>query len=370
MAPYDEGLVVQAEDAILATYAEAGREPDAARGAVWIARMVYDYCAGLSWEASERKHLRELRAELGLTNTAQPISLPRLIMRGQMFEQADGQPWTAIECSDFNLFARYQAGEQIDPILAQRQDLGFNLLRVWTLYDLPGIGTLLEPDYSQIPAFLERCAAYGLYVEFTAYTSTERIDHWDRLVAAVQGCTNVLLELVNEGDLPVNAIDFSRYARPPGVLVSHGSGGSEAAPMLPAWDYQTFHTNGAFEEQRKIGHNAMEIWNGPTLTNETSRYPDVGMWVGASPERQWGLAYDAAAGAALLCAGSCFHSVAGKTSVLFDSATQAVARAWTSGARSVDLSAQHAPYVHRSDLESADLLRVYQRGPALVTIRK
>src|SRR2546426_7962277 len=51
---------------------------------------------------------------------------------------------------------------------------------------------------------------------------------------------------------------------------------------------------GAVEEQRKIGHNAMEIWGGPTLTNETSRCPEVGMWRGADPARTAALAFDSA----------------------------------------------------------------------------
>jgi hypothetical protein len=172
----------------------------------------------------------------------------------------------------------------------------------------------------------------------------------------------VLLELVNEGTLPVNQIDMDRYPRPSGVLASHGSGGSEGVPPWEPWDYITFHTNGSNEEQRKVGHNAWEIWPGPTLTNETSRYPDVGMWVGSSLERCRALAYDSAAGAALLCAGSCFHSACGKTSQVWDANTETVARAWAAGARSVSLAVQHEPYRHRIDLETEGLLRVYQRG--------
>ena len=68
MQPYNEDLVRQAEDVIIAEYARANRPPDAARGAVWIARMVYDYCAGMSWQASQNKHLVTLRQELGLSD--------------------------------------------------------------------------------------------------------------------------------------------------------------------------------------------------------------------------------------------------------------------------------------------------------------
>jgi hypothetical protein len=175
--------------------------------------------------------------------------------------------------------------------------------------------------------------------------------------------------MVNEGDLGVNALPHD-FARRNDLLASHGSFSAEVQESTGIWDYAAYHTNGAFEEQRKVGHNAMEIWDGPTLTNETSRYPDVGMWRGASRERTCQLAFDAAAGAALLCAGSCFHSAAGKASVLFDADTEAVAQAWVQGARSVDLSQQDEPYQHRADLEGPDDLRVYQRGSDIVHIRR
>ena len=309
------------------------------------------------------------------------VPLPRLVVQGHVFALETGEPWTAVQVSDFNLLNRWQHGEDITPILAQRRDTGFNLLRVWTLYDLvaANIGQFLDIDYARIPDFLALCARYGLYVEFTAYTSLERVGHWDQLVAACQGQTNVMLELVNEGTLPVNQISMGWYARPTGILASHGSGGAEGVPPWEPWDYVTYHTNGSSEEQRKVGHNAMEKpqvilnWYGPVVTNETSRYPEVGMWVGADPARRRALAFDSAAGAALLCTGSCFHSICGKTSVLFDAATVDAALAWTQGARSVPLAVQHGAYTRRDDLLTPDLLRVYQRGETdagIVRIRK
>ena len=309
-----------------------------------------------------------------------PAPLPRLRVSGHVFALETGAPFTAIQCSDFNLLNRWQHGEDIRPILEQRVGCGFNMLRVWTLYHLsPGIGTFLDIDYARIPVFLDLCASYGLYVECTAYTSIERTDHWGRLVAACQGSTTCLLELGNELDLPVNQINMAQYGRPSGVLASHGSASSQTVPPWEPWDYLGWHTNGASEEQRKIGHNAMEKpeavigWRGPVLTNETSRFPEVGMWVGADPARRRALAFDSAAGAALLCTGSCFHSICGKTSVLFDAATVDAALAWTQGARFVPLAVQHEPYTRRDDLLTPDLLRVYQRGETdagIVKIRK
>jgi hypothetical protein len=104
--------------------------------------------------------------------------LPRLTVRGQFFA-ADGQPFTAIEASDFNLYARYLAGDDISPVLAQRQAAGFNLLRVWLLYDVANIGRLIPAEhadfYARLPAFLRLCASYGLRVELTVFTGAERL---------------------------------------------------------------------------------------------------------------------------------------------------------------------------------------------------
>src|SRR5262252_1495925 len=49
-----------------------------------------------------------------------PGPMPDLGVSGWNFV-AGGQPWTAKQCSDFNLFARFTRGENITSILAQRQ---------------------------------------------------------------------------------------------------------------------------------------------------------------------------------------------------------------------------------------------------------
>ena len=300
-----------------------------------------------------------------------PRTLPRIVTRGQFFALDNGQRFTAIGASDFNLLARFLRNEDIEPVLKQRADAGFNVLRVWTRYSgnetfEREIGRLLpseQPDlYARLPAFMARLSAYGLYAELTAYTGGSRADHWERLGAAVQGITNVLgIELINEADSYSHDIRPQEFSRIPGILTSHGSNGAEREPIKPFWDYTDFHTNGAFEEQRKVGHNAWELWSGASFTNETSRYPDVGMWRGQTLARQQQLAYDSAAGAALLAAGSLLHSVNGKTSTLWGADALAVATAWAAGARSVDLACQDGPYQHPIEEEGPEDLRVYVR---------
>jgi hypothetical protein len=385
MIPYNEAFhKTRTGPTLTADYQEAHRVVgDDAEWVVWPARIERDVCdVGLTYEQSLIKHRAEWRAALGLGSPVTPVTA-NIIRRGQFFGLSTGAYWTAIECSDFNLLNRFERGEDIRPVLQQRADCGFNLLRVWTLYDIPGIGSKPTCDFAnvRIPHFVSLCAQYGLYVEFTAYTGINDPAHWSRLCFAALQCTPYpLLELVNELDQNTNEPDadgrvfhLADYGPAPAPLLSsHGSNGSEHGPVTPFWSYATFHTNGAFEEQRKVGHNAMELWNGPTLTNETSRCPEVGMWTtGPAVVRS----FDAAAGAALLCAGSCFHSVRGKISELWDENELEAAEAWAAGARSVPLEFQDGAYRHAAELEGADDLRVYQRvlpdgRAATVRIRK
>jgi len=306
-----------------------------------------------------------------------PVAPKNIIVDGHFFGLSNGERWTAIECSDFALLAKYTNGEDIRPVLQQRSDCGFNLLRVWTAFDIPGIGTFTTIDYAKIPPFVQLCYSYGLYVEFTGYTGINDPYHWAKLVEAAHACAASpystvypIMELVNELDQNTNEPDaWGRVFNPgwyptppPGLITSHGSNGSQAAPVRPAWSYETFHTNMANEWWRKTGHNAMEFTEGaeglaasgvPTLTNENTRYLDG--------ENSRMHSYDAAAGAALLCAGSCFHSVNGKASVLWSEEEANCASLWAAGARSVDLTYQVGSYRHAAELETAIDLRVYQR---------
>ena len=65
MQPYNEDLVKQTNVKVKDLYAQANRGVDE-QYPVWIARTVYDYCAGMSWADSEKKHLAECAEALGL----------------------------------------------------------------------------------------------------------------------------------------------------------------------------------------------------------------------------------------------------------------------------------------------------------------
>src|SRR3990167_4484510 len=117
---------------VAALYAAAGQPFPDAEGEAFrhFARPAYDIGAGMPPEAARAKHLRSLEQQLGLAPALAPLGID-----GQFFT-AGGQPWTMIQCSDFHLLGRWIRGEDIQPILQQRRDGGFNTLRVWTAYDL------------------------------------------------------------------------------------------------------------------------------------------------------------------------------------------------------------------------------------------
>jgi hypothetical protein len=299
--------------------------------------------------------------------------LPGLVVRRAVFALATGERWTAIECSDFQLFQRFLRGQDLAPVLAQRAMLGFNLLRVFLTCDQ--MFNLHPTDYpayfADLVTFVRLLARNGLRPELVVFADatlvmpipSNQVAFFASVVTTLQPVADqVLLELVNENDQRVNTIDPRAFPPPAGILAAHGSNGSQAVPVRPAWSYETFHTNDAPEWWRKTGHNAMELAAGgpgfsgsgkPILTNENTRCPDRFNSVLR--------AFDAAAGAALLCAGSCFHSVHGKSSELFDGDELACAQAWVEGARSVPLEFTEGAYRHRTDLEGPGILRAYDR---------
>lgn len=367
MIPYNEDFHRRHTGPTLAIdYIEAGRQVgDDQDWIVWPARVERDVCLGLTYEQSLAKHRAEWRAALGLVDPQPaPGDLANLITRGQFFALETGEHFTAIQCSDFNLLNRWQHGEDIRPVLQQRRDCGYNMLRVWTAYDIPNVGTFTDIDYARVPEFAAFCASYGHYVEFTAYTGINDPAHWPSLIRAAQPCrTRPLLELVNELDQNTNEPDshgrifrLEDYAKAPAPLLSsHGSNGSQAPPVLPVWTYTHLHLNDAFEWWRKP-HNGMEVADEhgvPCHVGEMTRTPDRD----SNPDHF----FDAGACSALLPAGGCLHSVQGKLSGLWQGIELVCANAFAAGARSVTLGCQDGPYTHRADLEGSTYLRVYER---------
>ena len=305
---------------------------------------------------------------------ASPVAaLERLVADGQFFRLAGGDRFTAIECSDFLLYQRFLNGEDLTAVLTQRRDLGFNMVRVFGMYN-GSLGHFIPAEYgeryfTELPAFYALLARYGLYGEFTAnadsrtvfQNAAQQLAVWMRLGTIFPGITSSLVECVNENDQTINAL-WADLPRMLNVLCSHGSNGSQALPVRPWWDYETFHTNGAPGWWRK-GHNGMELSVGadgvvashvPCLVDEQTR-PDA--------DRNIEHFREAGAVEALLTAGGCFHSISGKASVLFSGIDLEAAIAFVAGARSVPVSCQPGDYrlLNRGEPNAGER-RVYNRG--------
>jgi hypothetical protein len=282
---------------------------------------------------------------------------------------------TVIESSDFSLFKRYLERDAVwESVVAERQWLGFNTLRVWLLnHSVVAFRNGVEQDmiapwqypdfYARLRQFCELLGSYGLCVELTVFTQTETLmpdrgdqqRHLDSTADAVLGLQNVLLETVNENDQHDNAISPA-LTKPLGVIISHGSNGADQDGVEPFWDYSQYHTNGLSEWQRKVGHNAMELADQadiPYISNENTRYPD-----NDDSELH---AYDAMAGAALLCAGACYHSQGGKFSRPFDGVERTCAQQWVAGGNSVPVEFQPGRYARHDEMNSPTVLRAYSR---------
>lgn len=305
------------------------------------------------------------------------VPLPRLVATGRVLRQATGVYWTAIESTDFALYQRFLAGEDITPVLRQRSSLGFTLVRVFTAFNVcpdgngcQQIGRLVPREhqdfYARLPAFLNLCASHGLYVELVAFTGPyegifatddEKVAHWEALIAAVRGNTGLAyLELVNEADHPANKdIPLARLRRPDGVLASHGSSTQDVEPVKPYWDVVTYRPAGG-ETHRKAGHNAGELSGfgaPPVISNETQRFPDH--------DNDPNHAYDMAAGCVLLSMGCDFHSIHGKNSTLWEGDELRDAAAFGAGGRSVPLNpCQDGAYQNLGELPG--YLRAYRTG--------
>jgi hypothetical protein len=288
------------------------------------------------------------------------VPVPSLLpvhVDGQWFRTSDGAPWSQYGCSDFRAFQRFIAGEDIEPVLAERAAIGFNQLRVFLMCDwMFKLRPQDHPDYfEQLGKFLDRLAAHGLRAELTVLVdatvvmpnTSEQQQFFRDVCATVANRPHIFVELVNENDQTINVIDADAFTQPDGIICSHGSKGvvdSAVEPVCvpPLWTYGTLHPARPDDWPRLGGHNTMEDvanqFGKPGTDNESCR-PDQGR--GPIPS-DW---FDAAANIALLCAGGTFHSHCGKDSRLFDATERSCADAWMAGARAVPLSYQRGQYI-------------------------
>ncbi len=267
--------------------------------------------------------------------------LESLQISGEVFVTATGKPWRWKGSTDFYLAARYDAGEDITPILEQRRAAGANLVRVLGMIDWPW-----QPFWGPIPSrpnywasvdgFCTLLASYGLYCEWVVFAGTKQLmpdqaaqfAHWAQTIAAVAHHPHVLIELLNEAGHTSQSIDPAAFARPPaGTLASHGSGLTDAHYVEPVWDYATYHAprKGPGDARSFTGYDHYE-WEAvpysigyPVIPEEMMKPQDYGFHV------------DFARRAGAHCglnAGGTFHHQPGIDAVLWPPEVDACARAF------------------------------------------
>lgn len=286
----------------------------------------------------------------------------------QFLRFKSGKKFTNIEHTSFSLLRHYIYDRpKFWRVLQQAADLGFTTLRVATAYYEQAWGVRLIPDevpffYGYIAPFLAACASKGIFIDFVAYTGWNDLEHWKNLTTECLGHNNVLcVSLVNEYSINYwkqdefgRTFDITKFYPVPGLICSHGSNGSQEAPPTPFWDLAELHTNDAPEWWRKGGHNAMELWSGPSYTSERTRVDHDN-----NPNKY----YDDNQCAALLCVGICHHTTEGKLSELLSGDSLVCAKEAIAGSKSINLECQEYEYEHHEEEEGPNDLRVYGRGP-------
>lgn len=269
MQPYPDEptVIVPATRRVAATYAEAGHAYNPEMG-VHTTRMTYDYCAGMSWDASEAKHLRELREQLGLPviptpspSVPPPGELPLLRCRGTQFVDAKtDQPWKWRGVSAFRLFDEWQMGNDIVPYCQWALVNNINILRVFGMY-AGALGRLIPDEidryFYKVRDFLNVMESYGLSLEWVAFADLQRpgLDHLDvqrhyhNLVDVLLGREGVVLEICNEP--PLNGLDPTTVYTRFGELAQALGLYNPENNTLPVAQYLTDHTPRDDEWPRK-----------------------------------------------------------------------------------------------------------------------
>lgn len=303
-------------------------------------------------------------------------AMPKLITRGAFLYKENGDPVFLMGASAFNALGREMAegASSVHSIYAQRSDLGLDIQRVWTGYNIPLIGRLVpreHPDfYKRVAAHTDLAATHRQYLEWTGFTGPyngifdspmEMIEHDYRMVEALAPFAGrVIYDRRNEyNNAPNIGVPDDQFVAPPAdMLWSAGSGIIDSVPREPFGPIITVHpANHGW--QRKVGHNAAYDFGEAGV-----KYVDETVRIEAAGEHDMQEIFDAYQGAAFFIAAANIHSPSGKTfdyyqGVELDAVQHAVA-----GARSVPLKYRLGTYWHgeaEKKLEGPGIIRAYTK---------
>jgi hypothetical protein len=189
---------------------------------------------------------------LGLPDVVYGSTSGMWTVHGSQFVDGTGKPvkWKGI--THFRLLDRTLSGDNINDILTQVQEAGFNLVRVLGM-KTNNTGWELSPNepgyWDAVENLFITLKQRNLQVEFTAFADTKAVmsnpgaqrAYWDNLVAIAQSYDNVLIEFMNEYGHPTQAVNPLSFNKPGGITCSHGSGLTDSDGVKPYWDYMTYH---------------------------------------------------------------------------------------------------------------------------------
>lgn len=193
--------------------------------------------------------------------------LPPLSRRGLDIVTPDGQRHVMIGSTELLLAWRYDQGDDIRPVLAERQAFKFNNLRVLLQKDIGNTGhSPWQMPIAKLRPFLALCAEYGFYVEGVILADCQIVNpsfsDQERRVNEVRhetaGVSNLIEQLGNEygqngqGDTGKNGFDPWKFSKPTDRLAANASS-TEGGKDAPYWDFF------CFSGQRKpLGHAIRE----------------------------------------------------------------------------------------------------------------
>lgn len=279
---------------------------------------------------------------------------------GLRMVRSDGSTFVYKGFTDFLLYQKYLAGDNLDAILHERIAVGANTLRVLGMVtSFSHFHPQEHGDYyDRLKPFADYVGSFGLRVEFVVFADAQIImpqfadetAHIDRVVAALHDVSNVFIEVCNEPfkNIPGGADTatvLARHIQGRGLLVASGNYDFPAPgdPTPPSADYITFHPERKPEWPRtsKDAFDFREVYHKPVISDEPMGCAEI-----ASESRSnvpADFAYFAAT-AALEGAGSTFHAEDGIYSRLLGPIQRECAVAFFSAMDWVPVDAQLAPY--------------------------
>jgi hypothetical protein len=263
----------------------------------------------------------------------------------------NGGRYRPIMCTDFLLIYRYIQGHDIRPILEQRKNLGFDMVRILTMahnivhfspqtYD---VKTVLSQVLELIHDYDLRAEVEGFAdVQFLGLSVAEQQFHHKLCNDIIRSLGNIdLYDLCNEYDK--NGINPDDFVQPTGTISSRGSRQNNKPPKSPYWSFGTYHprrdgSDYYFSKYRADVGAQSEVFMGvegepvllkPAMPDEPIGFADVA--IDGKRANYTGFAYQIGWLHSVFQSAACYHCDLGIMSLLFEGIQLNCAKAFLQG---------------------------------------